>query len=266
MISFLMHFLRQHFFIILCCVITASLWPELRKHFVNEYEQYQSSQSESEVRLLTVEELSQFDGIHNRDLYLSILGSVYDVSKGKKHYGPDGSYNYFVGKDASVAFITGDFEKEPNSNTGDDDVLKYLTARDIHSLYQWKQFYDKDYTFVGLLAGRFYGYNGQKTEYMKKVEEQIEIAIAENAKNEQLRVKYPPCNIEWKAETGTRVWCTSQSGGIDRNFVGLPRKFFEVGKSEYRCVCVPDDRLDDPQLKEYDNCDSNSIDCFYTVD
>lgn len=97
MISFLMHFLRQHFFIILCCVITAFLWPELRKHFVNEFEQYQSTQSESDVRLLTVEELSQFDGIHNNDLYLSILGSVYDVSKGRKHYGPDGSYNYFVG-------------------------------------------------------------------------------------------------------------------------------------------------------------------------
>lgn len=165
-----------------------------------------------------------------------------------------------------MAFITGEFEKDPNSDTEDDDVLKSLTARDIYSLYQWKQFYDKDYTFVGLLVGRFYGYNGQKTEYMKKVEEQIEIAIAENKKNEQLRVKYPPCNIEWKPETGTRVWCTSQSGGIDRNFVGVPRKFFEIGKTDFRCACVPEDRLDDKQLKEYDNCDSTSIDCFYTVD
>lgn len=79
-------------------MVTAFLWPELRKHFVNEFEQYQSARSESDVRLFTKEELTQFDGIHNKDLYLSILGSVYDVSKGLKHYGPDGTYNYFVGK------------------------------------------------------------------------------------------------------------------------------------------------------------------------
>lgn len=98
MISFLVHFLRQHFFIILCCVVTAFLWPELRKHFINEFEPHQTERSESDVRLFTKEELTQFDGIHNKELYLSILGSVYDVSKGLKHYGPDGTYNYFVGK------------------------------------------------------------------------------------------------------------------------------------------------------------------------
>lgn len=77
-------------------MVSALLWPELRKHFVNEH--YQPTWSEANVRLFTVEELSQFDGVHNKELYLSILGSVYDVSKGKKHYGPDGSYNYFVGE------------------------------------------------------------------------------------------------------------------------------------------------------------------------
>ncbi|XP_055297975.1 neuferricin homolog [Sitodiplosis mosellana] len=265
MISFLVHFLRQHFFIILCCVVTAFLWPELRKHFVNEYEQYQT-RSESDVRLFTREELTQFDGIHNKELYLSILGSVYDVSKGLKHYGPGGTYNYFVGKDASVAFITGDFEKDPNSDYEDDDVLKHLKAQEIYSIHQWKQFYEKDYIFLGLLTGRFYGYDGEKTDYMKKVDEQIEIAIAEKEKHERLRVKYPPCNIEWKAETGTRVWCTSQSGGIDRDFVGVPRRFYEVGKSEFRCACVPDDRLEDPLLKGYDDCDPKSVECFYVVD
>lgn len=104
MISFLVHFLRQHFFIILCCVITGILWPNLRKHFIPEYDEtgsvHQSPQQSDDdsIRLFTVEELTQFDGIHNNQLFLSILGSVYDVSKGTKHYGPGGSYNYFVGK------------------------------------------------------------------------------------------------------------------------------------------------------------------------
>lgn len=79
-------------------MITAILWPNLRKHFVTELDDFDDQEPANEFRLLTVEELTQFDGIHNKQLFLSILGSVYDVSKGMKHYGPGGTYNYFVGK------------------------------------------------------------------------------------------------------------------------------------------------------------------------
>lgn len=101
MISFLVHFVRQHFLIILCCVITAFLWPNLRKNIVTEFTPADDSQfakSTTDQKLFTVEELALFDGVNNKQLYLSILGSVYDVSKGGKHYGADGNYNYFVGK------------------------------------------------------------------------------------------------------------------------------------------------------------------------
>lgn len=144
--------------------------------------------------------------------------------------------------------------------------MKRLKPQEIYSIFQWQQFYDKDYKFIGRLTGRFYGYDGQKTAYMRQVERQIELARAEKEQQKMLRIKYPPCNIEWNAETGTRVWCTKQSGGIDRDFVGVPRKFYEVGKSEYRCACVPNDRLDDPLLKQYDDCDSKLTECFYRVD
>lgn len=40
---------------------------------------------------------------------LSILGEVFDVSKGAKHYGRGGGYQGFTGRDASRAFVTGDF-------------------------------------------------------------------------------------------------------------------------------------------------------------
>ncbi|CAN0044491.1 unnamed protein product [Choristocarpus tenellus] len=42
----------------------------------------------------------------------SILGQVYDVSKGVKHYGVGGAYHGFTGKDGTRAFITGDFTQE----------------------------------------------------------------------------------------------------------------------------------------------------------
>lgn len=57
-----------------------------------------ASVAESSVRVLTLDELAQFDGIVKEQLYLSILGNVFDVSKGEKHYKAGESYNYFVGK------------------------------------------------------------------------------------------------------------------------------------------------------------------------
>lgn len=38
---------------------------------------------------------------------LAILGQVFDVTKGRRHYGKDGGYSFFAGKDASRAYVTG---------------------------------------------------------------------------------------------------------------------------------------------------------------
>lgn len=171
-----------------------------------------------------------------------------------------------TGKDASVAFISGEFDKAPGPDNDDDDVLKHLKPRDIRGIANWKKFYDKDYIFVGLLSGRYYDANGHKTRYMEEVEDQIQIAIEDEEQAELVRQQYPMCNIEWKAETGTRVWCTHKSGGTRRDWEGVPRKFFQPGHTDFRCACVPDDRLDDSLLKEYDNCESTSRECFYKVD
>lgn len=144
-------------------------------------------------------------------------------------------------------------------------MIKHLSAQDIHSIVQWQQFYDKQYEFVGFFIGRFYGSDGSKTDYMKKVEQLVELAIEEKKRAEEMRQKYPDCNVEFKAETGTRVWCTQQSGGIDRDWTGYPRKLFKGDSEEFRCVCVNDDGLDDENLKKYDNCEEKAIECHYRV-
>lgn len=54
------------------------------------------------ARLLRKQELSLYDGEEaSRGLYLAILGQVFDVSKGRKHYGPGGAYHSLAG-DAPV--------------------------------------------------------------------------------------------------------------------------------------------------------------------
>ena len=56
------------------------------------------------------------------------------------------------------------------------------------------------------------------------------------------------------------------SGGITRNWIGVPRMLYESpGSKQYRCICI---RLDSKEFEEYkaiiqayDGCDNDSIDC-----
>ena len=54
--------------------------------------------SQSKERLFTLDELEKYRGIAGSDIYLAILGQVFDVTKGRKHYGPDGTYHFFTGE------------------------------------------------------------------------------------------------------------------------------------------------------------------------
>lgn len=49
-------------------------------------------------RLFTPQQLKAYDGKDgSKGPYLAILGRVYNVRKGKKHYGPGGGYEFFSG-------------------------------------------------------------------------------------------------------------------------------------------------------------------------
>jgi predicted heme/steroid binding protein len=63
--------------------------------------------------LLTDEQLSLYNGTDpNLPLYLALNGTIYDVTAGRRIYGPGGSYNVFAGKDAARGFITGCFAED----------------------------------------------------------------------------------------------------------------------------------------------------------
>lgn len=51
----------------------------------------------NKFRIYTKEEISQYNGVEKSELYLVILGNVFDVTKGAKYYGPGGNYHIFVG-------------------------------------------------------------------------------------------------------------------------------------------------------------------------
>ncbi|KAE8625110.1 hypothetical protein XENTR_v10006161 [Xenopus tropicalis] len=180
----------------------------------------------SEGRLMSKEELSVYDGgPGSSGIYLAILGQVFDVHKGSKHYGPGGSYSFFAGK----------------------------------------------------LTGRFYDESGNPTKALEDALKVIDIGLKLKEEREEENKQFPPCNSEWSSES-KRVWCSKNSGGIQRDWVGVPRKMYTAGTNGYRCVCVrnfgppseqPDstehnDRgdLDNPMLHEYEDCNPLFEWCF----
>ena len=84
-------------------------------------------------KIFTREELKKYDGSEGSPgIYLAMLGQVFDVSKAPQFYGPEGGYGFFAGRDASRAFVTGDFDEE-----GLIDDVAGLSSSDYIGLDEW---------------------------------------------------------------------------------------------------------------------------------
>ena len=53
----------------------------------------------------------------------------------------------------------------------------------------------------------------------------------------------------------------SLSGGIERDWEGLPRRYFIPGTKDWRCACVNEPLLDDPHVKLYPGCSPEEKKC-----
>jgi len=226
-------------------------------------------------RILTKAELAKYDGSEGSPgTYLAFLGKVYDVSKGMSYYGPGGGYAFFTAKDGSRAFVSGQFDE-----AGLVEDVSGLSNGDYLGLKEWEEFYEKDYTWVGILEGNFYDSKGEVTQAWKVLQGNIATALKDKDKKDVEKKIFPPCNLEWSKEKGTRFWCTKKSGGIKRNWVGVPRRLFYPGREE-RCACIRSDGppsvdpgskenrgdLDNPHLKDYEGCAPDSFECWSKTD
>lgn len=123
---------------------------------------------------------------------------------------------------------------------------------------------------MGKLIGRYYDANGKQTEYGWKTWQLIHESSLSMKREETDRKlenqKYPPCNVQWMEVTSvTRVWCTKQSGGIDRNWAGVPRKFFQDNSKDFKCICANEHTINLDFIKEYDDCDPKADTCSYLI-
>ncbi|XP_036308261.1 neuferricin isoform X3 [Pipistrellus kuhlii] len=182
-------------------------------------------------RLFTPGELARHRGGPGEPgLYLALLGRVYDVSSGRRHYEPGAPYSGFAGR----------------------------------------------------VIGRFYGKDGLPTSELAQVEAMIPKGLEANKQELEEKKKFPPCNTEWSSARGSRFWCSQSSGGVSRDWTGVPRKLYKPGAKEPHCVCVrttgppsdpaPDNPthrnrgdLDHPNVEEYTGCPPLATTCSFPL-
>lgn len=72
------------------------------------------------------------------------------------------------------------------------------------------KFYNKEYQLIGNLVGRYYNQFGEPTPYLHQMNKRIQEAQDEEQSLEIDKQTFPPCNIEWDADRGSRVWCSDR--------------------------------------------------------
>ena len=118
------------------------------------------------VRVVSRDELATKTSKTGDVIWLSIMGEVYDVSKGTEYYAEGNGYSIFAGRDASISFVTGKFTPEEAEKS-----IEELKPEELGSLDHWRDFYEKEekYPFIGLLEGELYDKDGNPTDLQKRL-------------------------------------------------------------------------------------------------
>ena len=98
-------------------------------------------------RDMTYQELKKYDG-HNEEgrVCVAVNGKVFDVTKGKRFYGPGGVYSAFAGRDATRGLAT--FSVEIRD---DYDDISDLNSVQMDSVREWEIQFQEKYQYVGRL-------------------------------------------------------------------------------------------------------------------
>lgn len=172
--------------IALVCVITILVYKifKSRQRVIVEFKA-EPELPKMKKRDFTVEELRKYDG--NGDdgrILVAVNGKVFDVTKGKKFYGPGGPYSAFGGRDASRGLAT--FSVTGGKETYDD--LSDLNSVEMESVKEWEMQFTEKYDYIGRLLKP-----GEKATSYSDEEEEASTHETEKSETEK---------SEEKSETG----------------------------------------------------------------
>jgi hypothetical protein len=123
------------------------------------------------IRSVTREELESKTGEDDSEIWLSVLGEVYDVTAGKSFYGKGMSYGRLAATDCTVCYISGIFTAEEAAKHTDE-----LSDAMLPGVLEWVSFYGthKSYKFIGYLVDpRFYDDKGEPTANLVAIRKRI---------------------------------------------------------------------------------------------
>jgi membrane-associated progesterone receptor component len=128
-------------------------------------------------RDFTVEEMKNYDGTQpDGRVLVAVNGNVYDVTKGKRFYGPGGPYAAFGGRDASRGLATFSITAPKD---GYDD-LSDLNTMEMDSVREWEEQFKEKYEWVGRLLKP----GEQPTNYSDEEDESASPASGDKPKEE----------------------------------------------------------------------------------
>lgn len=90
LLNFISH--RKIFTAVAIVTVAILYRKELNFHYNNIF-----NGTEDKTGVYSEKLLGEFNGVIRNKLYLAVLGIVFDVTEGKKHYDKGAGYHYFVG-------------------------------------------------------------------------------------------------------------------------------------------------------------------------
>merc|ERR1719511_646028 len=97
---------------------------------------------------MTLQQLKVYDGECeecNGSICVTVNGKIFDVTRGKRFYGPGGPYSGFAGRDASRGLAT--FSVDPVSDEYDD--LSDLKPSELEQVKEWELQFCEKYDLIG---------------------------------------------------------------------------------------------------------------------
>ncbi|CAG5010397.1 unnamed protein product [Parnassius apollo] len=135
--------------LILIAIIVYLIYKILKSHFETLKPEAPPPPPMPKLRKdLTVAELKNYDGTGpDGRVLLAVNSVIFDVTRGKRFYGPGGPYSAFAGRDATRGLATG----QVSAGDKEYDDVSDLTADEVASAKEWEEQFREKYDIVGRL-------------------------------------------------------------------------------------------------------------------